>query len=206
MTRREAFFERVRRERVLAIVRSEGSLASTVEALWDRGIKLVEIALSSEQALETIRRLAGIGTIGAGTVRTRFDAERALDAGASFLVSPGTDPDLVGWASENDVPHLPGVFTATEIEKALRLGAGPLKLFPANVAGPAYVAALLAPFPDVELVPTGGVTLDNAADYLASGATAVALGSALVGSDAKHTRLAAARIVAILQQTHSAAF
>jgi 2-dehydro-3-deoxyphosphogluconate aldolase/(4S)-4-hydroxy-2-oxoglutarate aldolase len=198
VSKREEFFERVRSERVLAIVRSEGDLALTVEALWDGGIPLVEIALSSGDALRIIERLAGVAAIGAGTVRTRADAERALDAGASFLVSPGTDSLLVEWAAENDVPHLPGVFTATEIETALRLGAGPLKLFPASIGGPAYVAALRAPFPDVELVPTGGVTLDDAAAYLGNGAVAVALGGALVSSDAEHTRAAAAKITAAL--------
>lgn len=203
MSKREGFFERIRRERVLAIVRSEGDLASTVEALWDGGINLVEVALSSRDALQTIKRLAGVGAIGAGTVRTRIDAERALDAGASFLVSPGTDPELVEWASENDVPHLPGVFTATEIERALRLGAGPLKLFPASAGGPAYVAALLAPFPDAELVPTGGVTLDDAAEYLASGAIAVALGGALVGADLQRTQSAAASVVGALGRISS---
>jgi 2-dehydro-3-deoxyphosphogluconate aldolase / (4S)-4-hydroxy-2-oxoglutarate aldolase len=196
MNKRNEFFERVRRERVLAIVRSDGDLAPTVRALWEGGITLVEIALSSANALQTIKRLAGVGAIGAGTVRTRADAERALDAGASFLVSPNMDPLLVRWAAENDVPHLPGVFTATEIEAARRLGAGPLKLFPASAGGPGYVSALLAPFPDVELVPTGGVTLEDAVAYLASGAVAVALGGALVSSDPEKTRAAAARITA----------
>jgi 2-dehydro-3-deoxyphosphogluconate aldolase / (4S)-4-hydroxy-2-oxoglutarate aldolase len=198
VNKREEFFEQVRRERVLAIVRSKGDLAETVQALWEGGINLVEIALSSEDALKTIKRLASIGGIGAGTVRSRADAERALDAGASFLVSPGTDPSLVQWAAENDVPHLPGVFTATELEAARRLGAGPLKLFPASAGGPRYVSALLAPFPDAELVPTGGVTLEDAGAYLASGAVAVALGGTLVGPDAERTHAAAIRITAAL--------
>jgi 2-dehydro-3-deoxyphosphogluconate aldolase / (4S)-4-hydroxy-2-oxoglutarate aldolase len=176
MNRRNEFFQRIRSERVLAIVRSEGDLVSTAEALWNGGIGLVEIALSSVDALQAIKRLASVGTIGAGTVRTRADAERALDAGASFLVSPATDPILVEWAAENDVPHLPGVYTATEIEAARRLGAGPLKLFPASAGGPGYVSALLGPFPDVELVPTGGVTLGDAGAYRANRAVAVALG------------------------------
>lgn len=183
MSKREEFFQRVRSERVLAIVRSDGDLAGIVQALWEGGITLVEVALSSADALRTIERLASAGTIGAGTVHSRADAERALEAGASFLVSPGTDPALVAWAAENDVPHLPGVFTPTEIEAARLLGAGPLKLFPASTGGPEYVSALLGPFPDVELVPTGGVTQDDAGAYLASGAVAVALGGALTGSD-----------------------
>jgi 2-dehydro-3-deoxyphosphogluconate aldolase/(4S)-4-hydroxy-2-oxoglutarate aldolase len=199
VSKREEFFQRVRSEQILAIVRSEGDLASAVEALWDGGISLVEIALTSGDGLQTIKRVASVGAIGAGTVRSRADAERALDAGASFLVSPGMDPLLVEWAAENDVPHLPGVFTATEIEAARRAGAGPVKLFPASAGGPDYVSALLAPFPDVELVPTGGVTLDDAAAYLASGAIAVAIGGALVSSDAERTRAAAARITAALE-------
>jgi 2-dehydro-3-deoxyphosphogluconate aldolase / (4S)-4-hydroxy-2-oxoglutarate aldolase len=198
---REDFFERIRRERVFAIVRSEGNLAPIVEALWSGGVSLVEIALSSTDALEAIRRLSDLGAIGAGTVRNRTDAERALDAGASFLVSPGTDPALVEWAAANDIPHVPGVLTPTEIETARRLGAGPLKLFPANSFGPTYVAALLGPFPDVELIPTGGVIIDDAPHYLSSGAVAVALGGALIGDPhPEEIRSAASRIIAAINR------
>lgn len=203
MSRREEFFEHIRREQLFAIVRSEGNVTATVEALWDEGVHLVEIALSSTSALENIRRLARVAGVGAGSVRSRFDAERALHAGASFLVSPTTEPALIEWAHANDVPHLPGVLTPTEIEIALRSGAGPVKLFPASVGGPAYVAALRGPFPEVQLVPTGGVTLDDAGAYLDEGAIAVAVGGALVHADSQRTRAMAAKIVAELHRTRS---
>jgi 2-dehydro-3-deoxyphosphogluconate aldolase/(4S)-4-hydroxy-2-oxoglutarate aldolase len=199
LSRREILFERVRRERVLAIVRAADRLDSVVEALWGAGIGLVEVALTSPGALDAIRQLSNRGTVGAGTVRSREDGERALEAGASFLVSPGTDPDLVAWAAAEDIPHLPGVFTPTEIETARNAGAGPLKLFPASLGGPKYVAALLGPFPDAELVPTGGVGPENAAEYLEMGAIAVAVGQAVTGArNPELARGAAARLVEMI--------
>jgi len=195
MSRRAALYERIRQERILAVVRSPDRAKPLVEGLWSGGIGLVEIALSSPTALDAIREVSPAGVVGAGTVRSRQDAEGALEAGASFLVSPGTDPDLIAWAAEEDVPHFPGVLTPTDIEVARQSGAGPLKLFPASVGGPAYVAALLAPFPDAELIPTGGVSSDNAVDYLANGAVAVALGGSLTrGQDQEAIRRSAATV------------
>jgi 2-dehydro-3-deoxyphosphogluconate aldolase/(4S)-4-hydroxy-2-oxoglutarate aldolase len=179
MSRRSEFDERLRRQRVVAIVRSNDHLQEIVPALWRGGIELVEVALTSPGALDAISILAARGEVGAGTVRTREDGQRALDAGASFLVSPAANPDLIGWAAQNDVPHLPGVFTPSEIELALGLGASVLKLFPASVGGPEYVTALRGPFPNVEFVPTGGVDAENAMHYLTRGAIAVGLGGSL---------------------------
>ena len=112
------------------------------------------------------------------------DAERALEAGASFLVSPTANADLIEWTATGDVPHLPGVLTPSEIDVALSLGAGPVKVFPASVGGPAYLSALQGPFPDLAAVPTGGVDAENAPEYLSRGAIAVGLGSSLTsGAD-----------------------
>lgn len=204
MSRRDDLFARIRRERVLAIVRATAKLESIVEALWSGGIGLVEIALTSPGAIDAIHELSKANAIGAGTIRGREEAERALDAGASFLVSPATDPDLVAWAVAHDVPHIPGVFTPTEIETALYAGAGPLKLFPASAAGPNYVAALLGPYPDLELIPTGGVMLADAAAYLDNGAIAVAVGGAVTGEgDPKCVESAAASLVEATNSMHA---
>lgn len=185
MNRRDAFAERLRRERAIAIVRADAGVEEIVRAVWAGGVGLVEVSLTSRDALAAIVRLAAEATperqIGAGTVLDGAQAAAATEAGASFLVSPALDTELVAWAAREDVPHLPGVLTPTELAQARAAGAGPLKLFPATLGGPAYVRALLGPFPDAELVPTGGIDAANAGDYLAAGAVAVAVGSSLTG-------------------------
>jgi 2-dehydro-3-deoxyphosphogluconate aldolase / (4S)-4-hydroxy-2-oxoglutarate aldolase len=112
-------------------------------------------------------------------VRTQAELEDAAAAGAQFLVAPGLNPDLLEAARRRDLLLLPGVYTASEIDLALRLGVDLLKLFPAEPQGPAYMASLLQPFPDARLVPTGGISAANAATYLRAGAAAVAMGTSL---------------------------
>ena len=127
---------------------------------------------------ETARILAGVG---AGTVLSVSAAQRAIDAGATFLVMPHTDPELVAWAASLGLPSFPGAFSPTEILAAWRAGAAAVKLFPASVAGPAFVREFRGPFPDIPLVPTGGVTAVTAPDFIRAGAIAVGLGSWLIG-------------------------
>jgi len=185
VTPRDAFATRLRHERVLAIVRADAGVEDIVRAVWAGGIGLVEVSLTSRDALAAIGRLAAEAgpdrQIGAGTVLDAAQAAAATAAGATFLVSPALDLDLVRWAVREDVAHLPGVLTPTELAQAAAAGAGPLKLFPATLGGPSYVRALLGPFPDAALVPTGGIDAANAGDYLAAGAVAVAVGSSLTG-------------------------
>ena len=109
------------------------------------------------------------------------DAGLAVDAGATFLVMPTTDPELVRWAADRGIPAFPGAATPTEILAAWRAGAAAVKLFPASALGPSFVRECLGPFPDIPLVPTGGVTAETAGDYIRAGAVAVGLGSWLVG-------------------------
>jgi 2-dehydro-3-deoxyphosphogluconate aldolase / (4S)-4-hydroxy-2-oxoglutarate aldolase len=112
-------------------------------------------------------------------VRTLAQATAAVDAGAAFLVGPALDETVAAWATQRDVLYLPGALTPGEVEAASRWS--PLvKLFPAGRLGPGYVRDLLAPFPDAALVPTGGIDLQNAQEYLEAGALAVAVGSGLV--------------------------
>jgi 2-dehydro-3-deoxyphosphogluconate aldolase/(4S)-4-hydroxy-2-oxoglutarate aldolase len=135
-------------------------------------------------AFRAIEAVAGADTgiaIGAGTVLSIEDAGLALDAGATFLVMPTTDPELVRWAAERGIPALPGAATPTEILAAWRAGAAAVKLFPASALGPSFVRECLGPFPDIPLVPTGGVTAETAGSFIAAGAVAVGLGSWLVG-------------------------
>lgn len=117
--------------------------------------------------------------VGAGTVTTPEHVEKAVVAGAAFLVSPGCDPDLVPTMLDTGLAVLPGVLTPSEVMLAGRLGVGTVKLFPGSLGGPAYLKALRGPFPEVGFVPTGGVSVENVADWFAAGAVAVGVGGAL---------------------------
>lgn len=142
-----------------------------VETLAAAGLTVVEITLRTDAALDAIRRAVAEvpeAIVGAGTVTSVPLARAALDAGARFLVSPGLDADVVAAADRGGVPAVPGVATPTEVQRAVHLGCSTLKLFPAEVIGGTRLVTALAPvWPDVRFVPTGGVTAENAAGYLA---------------------------------------
>ncbi len=184
---RPALPDAIRDGRIVAIGRNLDSarLAGIAEALLAGGVRAFEITLGSPDALAGIRAIASAYgdelLVGAGTVLDIEAATRALDAGARFLVMPHTDPSLVTWAAERGVPAFPGAFTPTEIVQGWRAGACAVKLFPASVAGPAFVREFRGPFPEISLVPTGGVSLETAPAYLEAGAVAVGVGSWLMG-------------------------
>jgi 2-dehydro-3-deoxyphosphogluconate aldolase / (4S)-4-hydroxy-2-oxoglutarate aldolase len=185
--------ETLYRRRLLAIVRGndpDAALAS-LHVLADEGIDLIEVSLTTADALSVIRRAAteiggslAAGGLGAGTVLTVADARAAVEAGASYLVTPG----ISAGAREGvrlGVPVLVGALTPSEVIAALELGATAVKLFPAaQLGGPPYLRALRAPFPDVPFVPVGGVSADTVPAYLAAGAAAVGVGSPLTGDSA----------------------
>jgi 2-dehydro-3-deoxyphosphogluconate aldolase/(4S)-4-hydroxy-2-oxoglutarate aldolase len=159
------------------------------DALVEGGVLAFEITLNEpvEGALRAIESVAARApglAIGAGTVLSIEAAQLAIDAGATFLVMPHTDPELVGWAAERGIPTLPGAFTPSEVLAAWRAGAAAVKLFPASVAGPAFVRECRGPFPDIPLVPSGGVTVQSAGDFIRAGAAAVGVGSWLIGDAA----------------------
>jgi 2-dehydro-3-deoxyphosphogluconate aldolase/(4S)-4-hydroxy-2-oxoglutarate aldolase len=146
------------------------------------GLQAVEVTYtlpSAAKAIERLRRDHPDALVGAGTVRRHDELESAAAAGAQFLVAPGLNAGLLEAAGRRGLPMLPGVFTASEVDLALSLGAEVLKLFPAEPAGPGYLASMLGPFAGAKLVPTGGITAANAGAYLKAGAVAVALGSSL---------------------------
>jgi 2-dehydro-3-deoxyphosphogluconate aldolase/(4S)-4-hydroxy-2-oxoglutarate aldolase len=120
--------------------------------------------------------------VGAGTVLDVEGASAAVDAGATFLVMPVTDVEVIRWAAEREVPVFPGALSPTEVLAAWRAGASAIKLFPASVGGPALLRELRGPFPDIPLMPTGGVTADNARALIDAGAVAVGVGSWLAGA------------------------
>ncbi|MCX5562608.1 bifunctional 4-hydroxy-2-oxoglutarate aldolase/2-dehydro-3-deoxy-phosphogluconate aldolase [Streptomyces sp. NBC_00038] len=176
--------------RLVAIVRGDDPEAAirTVLTLADEGVELIEVSLSGKDALSVIERareaLGPDRTLGAGTVLTAEDARAAQRAGADFVVTPGLG-DGIGAARELGLPVLAGVMTPTEILAARPLGVAALKIFPAAEAGgPAYLKALRGPFPHELFVPVGGVDEAAARAYLAAGATAVGVGSPLVGDAA----------------------
>jgi 2-dehydro-3-deoxyphosphogluconate aldolase/(4S)-4-hydroxy-2-oxoglutarate aldolase len=156
-------------------------------ALVNGGINIVEITMSTPGALDLIEKSRTAGTtdrlIGVGTVMDPDTARRAIDAGAQFVVSPVVHEKIIELCNDAGVPVMPGAFTPTEIQHAWDLGADIVKVFPAGVLGPEFFRAVLAPMPYLKLMPTGGVSLSNATDWLNAGACAVGLGSSLINNE-----------------------
>ncbi len=175
--------------RLVAILRRTDAAAAvqTADALLAGGVRCLEVTCDTPGALDMIAAIrAAVGDralVGAGTVLDVATANAALAAGAGFLVSPHTDTQLVQRFADQGVACIPGAFTATEVLSAWRAGAVIVKLFPAASAGPGYLKDLRGPFRDIPLLPTGGITLDNAATFLLAGAWGVGIGSALVDAN-----------------------
>lgn len=151
--------------------------------LIEGGVLGIEITFTTPDAHLAIRDLKEEHgdhiLLGAGTVTTREQVEQAAEAGATFLVSPGCDPELLPAMLGTGLLVLPGTLTPSEVMLARRLGTQAVKLFPGSLGGPSYLKALRGPFPDLPFVPTGGVSLGNIADWFPAGAFAVGAGSAL---------------------------
>ena len=171
---------------VVAIIRTQDSSAvgGVVDALARGGLRALEVTMTVPRAIELIEEI--VPTLppdflfGAGTVLDADTVHRAARAGAQFIVSPVLRPEVIKAAHDNGIPVLPGCFTPTEILTAWELGADLVKVFPATSVGPGYLRDIRGPLPQVKLVPTGGVSVDNAGDWLRAGAVAVGVGSALV--------------------------
>jgi 2-dehydro-3-deoxyphosphogluconate aldolase/(4S)-4-hydroxy-2-oxoglutarate aldolase len=153
------------------------------EALLAGGIDIVEITLRTDAGLEAIRRLAALPDlhVGAGSVLVADQVDQVVSAGARFVVSPGLSVEVVERAHALDVPALPGVATSSELMTAVRLGLDEVKFFPAGLlGGPAAIRALAAPFTRMSFMPSGGVSADTMADYLAVPAVPAVSGSWMV--------------------------
>jgi 2-dehydro-3-deoxyphosphogluconate aldolase / (4S)-4-hydroxy-2-oxoglutarate aldolase len=176
--------EAIRGDRVVAVLRRVADTRRVVSALREGGIRIVEITLDSDRALDTIAALRSDPdlVVLAGTVRTVGDVDSAAAAGAEGCVSPVLVPDVVERCRSAGLAAIPGAFTPSEIEAAWGLGAAMVKLFPASLGGPAYVRDVLAPLSDVPLLATGGVDAGNARAFLRAGVCAVGVGTALVGA------------------------
>ncbi|MEV5238563.1 bifunctional 4-hydroxy-2-oxoglutarate aldolase/2-dehydro-3-deoxy-phosphogluconate aldolase [Streptomyces cinnamoneus] len=174
---------------VLAQVRGDSydQAASTAGTLLSAGITSLEISLTTPFALEAVTTLAReVGDeaiIGAGAVLDAASARMAIDAGARFLTSPGLDPGVIRTGHRYGVPVFPGVATPTELLHAMELGADALKLFPAAGRHPDWVGAVRAELPQAPLVPSGGISVDSAPDWIAAGAVACGMGAELSEGD-----------------------
>lgn len=185
---------------VMAILRGY-AVDRTVElarTAWDLGIDCIEVPIQSREAVlalaATVKAGAARGkVVGAGTVITSEHVREAANAGAAFTVSPGIDADVVNLSAALNLPILPGVATASEVQLALRLGLDWVKAFPAADLRPSWFAAMKGPFPTVKFVATGGINVRNAEDFLSAGARVVALGSALSDPEALPAIAALAR-------------
>lgn len=173
----------------IAIVRLDNldNALEICQALLDGGITTLEFTLTNSRANEVITRMRQeFGerlTIGAGTILNGTMALASIEAGAQFLVTPILALDVIERGKEQDIPVICGAYTPTEICTAWQAGASLINVFPANQLGPCYFKDLLAIFPQLKLIPTGGVNLDTCGAFLAAGAYTVAVGSQLVGKD-----------------------
>ncbi|MBI1902847.1 MAG: bifunctional 4-hydroxy-2-oxoglutarate aldolase/2-dehydro-3-deoxy-phosphogluconate aldolase [Planctomycetia bacterium] len=182
--------DRLLRCGIVAIVRAGRGelLVDAAEALLSGGIDVIEITFTvpkAQRVLEQVAdRLGDKVLLGAGTVLDAATARAAMLAGAEFFVSPAVNLDVIRLARRYGKLVLPGAFTPTEILTAWEAGADLVKVFPCDTLGPAYLQAVAAPLPQVPLVPTGGITLDNAAAFLQAGACALGIGGSLVPAQA----------------------
>jgi len=173
-------------QRLMAILRGYGVERSVSLAMkaWELGIDCVEVPIQTSQDVDALRAVVEAGrergkTVGAGTVISLEHVRQARDAGAAFTVSPGYDRRIVVASAEAGMPPLPGVSTATDVQLAVADGLTWLKAFPASLLGIGWFGAMAGPFPQVRFVATGGMSSDNASDFLDAGASVVAVGSAL---------------------------
>jgi len=180
-------FQGILDRRMVAIVRAgtPDAALQMAEACIAGGITALEVAFTTPDTvgvIKTLRQRHGADVmLGAGTVLDPETARHAILAGAQFIISPSVNVETIKIAQRYQVLAMPGAMTPTEIGLALDAGADIIKVFPAEVFGPSYIKALKAPLPQAPLMPTGGVTVENLADWFASGATAVGIGSSLTG-------------------------
>jgi 2-dehydro-3-deoxyphosphogluconate aldolase/(4S)-4-hydroxy-2-oxoglutarate aldolase len=175
---------------VVAVIRLQDPtrLQGVVDALAAGGVRALEVTMTVPGAVELIRglapRLSAEFLLGAGTVLDAETAERVVAAGARFVVSPVLRPEVIAAGHRHEIPVLPGCFSPTEILTAWEAGADVVKVFPATALGPVFFKDVRGPLPRIKLMPTGGVTIDNAGDWIRAGAVAVGVGTALLDAAA----------------------
>ena len=183
--------QRIRATGLIPVVRAESAdlAMRAVEAIKAGGVDVLEVTMTVPGAIDVIAKLAATFgaevVIGAGTVLDFDTANKCVQAGAQFIVSPALNEETISFCRRNDVAVFPGALTPTEVVRAWNAGADAVKVFPAGaVGGASYLKALKAPLPQIELVPTGGVSLKTAADFIKAGAMALGVGADLVDTKA----------------------
>ncbi|HET9186505.1 MAG TPA: bifunctional 4-hydroxy-2-oxoglutarate aldolase/2-dehydro-3-deoxy-phosphogluconate aldolase [Acidothermaceae bacterium] len=198
---------------VVAIARAASTkrVVEAVETVVRAGVTCVEITMTTPGAVDAVAALAAsfgeTVCVGAGTVLTTQQARECIDVGAKFIVAPSVVPDVVEFASAQGIPVFPGALTPSEIVAAWLSGAAAVKVFPASAVGPQYVRDVRAPLPDIPLIPTGGVSIDDVPKYFAAGAIAVGVGGPLFGdalSDDGDLDALAARAMRLLDVVRAA--
>ena len=171
---------------VIAIMRADSTdqLLAATDAILEGGVKAIEVTMTTPSALRVLEEAAskyGDSVLfGVGSVLDSETARVTILSGAKFVVCPTLNIRTIELCNRYSVPVIPGAYTPTEVLTAWESGADMVKVFPANTGGPSHIKAILAPLPQVNLVPVGGVNLKNAADYFQAGATAIGVGSALI--------------------------
>lgn len=187
---RKSILNEVLKRKSVAVIRLTDSnkLKNVIEALFLGGVSIAEITMTVPNAIELIRKITQEVSeeviVGVGSVLSATIAKEAIHAGAKYVVSPIFKKEIIDTAHEFEVPAMPGCFTPTEIYSAFEYGADIVKVFPADVLGMSFFKGILAPMPNLKLMPTGGVTLTNAGEWLKAGAVAVGIGSALLEKSA----------------------
>jgi 2-dehydro-3-deoxyphosphogluconate aldolase/(4S)-4-hydroxy-2-oxoglutarate aldolase len=183
---RERSIRIIRETGVVAIMRAQSSeqLLRAADAIREGGVQAIEVTMTTPGALQVIEQAASKYdqdvVFGAGTVLDAESARAAILAGAQFIVAPTLNRELIALCRRYSILSMPGAYTPTEALTAWECGADMVKIFPSSVGGPAFIKALKAPLPQVELVPVGGVGLDNTADFIRAGAAALGVGSSLI--------------------------
>ncbi len=187
MTKREQM-QRIEKCKIVSIIRANSSaeLIEVAAAIKAGGVDVIEVTMTTPDALQVINDVANrYGDeviVGVGSVLDTETARAAMLAGAEFVVSPTTNPDVIEICNRYGKVVMPGAFTPTEILTAWESGADYVKVFPSSGVGPGYIKDIKAPLPQIPLVPTGGVNIGNAGEFIAAGAAALGVGSALVNN------------------------
>ncbi|MGQ7889464.1 bifunctional 4-hydroxy-2-oxoglutarate aldolase/2-dehydro-3-deoxy-phosphogluconate aldolase [Paenibacillus sp. WC2504] len=183
---REQGLKEIERTRIIAIVRGvkEAHIFSVAEALLKGGVTVMEVTLNTPGALAMISELqTKLGEqmyIGAGTILDVEDAQKAVQAGASFLVTPNLDEDVIRYANREGVPIFPGAMTPTEVVKAWKAGATAIKIFPSASLGLSYIKELMGPLDHIPMMAVGGVTEENIKQFLDLGCYGLGIGGSLI--------------------------
>lgn len=187
---KDSVLNRIHKFGVIGIFRVDNpeDCAKAMDALREGGLHALEVTLTTPNAIQVMheakKRYGDETILGVGTVLDVKTAEKAIEMGAQIIVSPSTHKEIIDVCRRYDVVSCPGAFTATEVVQAMRWGADLVKIFPISQVGPSYIKALRGPLPEARYVPTGGVNMQNAGDYMKAGAFCLGVGGGLVSKKA----------------------